>query len=359
MGVGIKGFILLTVVGVAAWLALAALPDSARAEGKAPAAAATRLWTNVTANVGGDKWGYAGVCLLTAVPDSDEVIAGVSEAGLWQTSDGGKTWKKLGEKDAVQIQNRPYQILFDPKDAKTFWVSGSYKAPGVFKTVDAGQTFVSLGNANVDGIAIDFIDPQRKTIVVGHHEQDRAVDKSTDGGKTWSKIGDKLPEQTNFTSDCLVFDAKTFVVNTAGWKQENGKQLPFGIYRTEDAGATWKKVSDAGPSGPPCVASDGTIYWQTLWNTGLIKSANKGATWEKLDGPIKANPIEIAGGKLIAPVEKQLYISADAGKIWQKLGPELPFKPNGIICTAKSHVIYAWRSSETKEDNVISRWEMP
>ncbi len=37
-------------------------------------------WVNVTGNVGGEKWGYAGVTTMAAVPDSDTVIAGVSEA---------------------------------------------------------------------------------------------------------------------------------------------------------------------------------------------------------------------------------------------------------------------------------------
>ena len=318
------------------------------------------IWINITANVGGEKWGFAGVTTMAAVPGADEVIAGVSESGLWSISDGGKTWKRLGEKDAVQIQNRPYQILFDPQNAKTYYETGNYNGPGVFKTVDGGQTFQPLGDArHVDGIGVDFTDPDRKTIVIGHHEKERSVDKSVDGGKTWQKIGDKLPEHTNFSSDVIVFDGKTFVVNAAGWLQENGKQLPFGIYRTEDAGATWKKVSDAGPSGPACIGADGVVYWQTLWAAGLAKSADQGKTWEKLPGPVKVNPIVFVTGKLAAPVEKQLYVSADAGKTWEKFGPEMPFKPSGIVYCPKSRSIYAWRSTENREDNVIIRCELP
>ena len=46
-------------------------------------------WKNVTGGVGGETWGYAGVTLLAAVPDRDEVLAGVSESGLWSSVDGG------------------------------------------------------------------------------------------------------------------------------------------------------------------------------------------------------------------------------------------------------------------------------
>jgi hypothetical protein len=91
----------------------------------------------------------------------------------------------------------------------------------------------------------------------------------------------------------------------------------------------------------------------------LVKSADHGQTWQALAGPVKSNPIEITGGKLLAPVDSQLYISADHGATWQKIGEPLPFKPSGIIYSAKARSIYAWRSTDAKEENVIVRWELP
>jgi len=332
-------------------LATSGMPSTLRAQQTKPAG----MWTNVTADVGGLKWGYAGVTTMAAVPGSDRIIAGVSESGLWITEDRGKSWKKLGADDAVPIRNRPYRILFDPADSQIFWISGSYEGPGAFKTTDAGKTFAPLGKiSHIDNIGVDFTDPQRKTIVVGHHEQPRSLEKSVDGGQTWQPIGEKLPDNTNFSNDVIVIDANTYIANAAGWKQG----ASFGIYRTEDGGATWTKTSDAGPSGPACVTADGAIYWQTLWAKGLVKSADKGKTWQPLEGPVKDNPIELSGNRLAAPVGKQLYVSADAGKTWEPFGPELPFKPAGICFSEKSQSIYAWRSTETKEDNVIVKWEM-
>ncbi|MBN2474706.1 MAG: hypothetical protein JXB62_08860, partial [Pirellulales bacterium] len=58
--------------------------------------APTAGWVNVTGNVGGETWGAYGVTYMRAVPGSNEVIAGVSERGLWVTGDGGNTWQKLG-----------------------------------------------------------------------------------------------------------------------------------------------------------------------------------------------------------------------------------------------------------------------
>jgi len=154
-------------------------------------------WTNVTHTVGGEAWGYAGVCLLKAVPGSSAMIAGVSEAGLWLSDDLGLSWRKLAPQDAETIRHRPHQIVFDPLDPARFWVSGCY-GPSPFMTTNGGRAFQRLGSlTHMDGIGIDFTDPARRTIVVGLHEQARSVHKSADGGRTWEKLAAPLPFQPN------------------------------------------------------------------------------------------------------------------------------------------------------------------
>jgi len=312
-------------------------------------------WTNVTHDVGGDKWGYAGVCLLAAVPDSTAVIAGVSEAGLWRTDDLGKSWHQLAPDNPEPIRNRPHQIAFDPADPQRFWISGCYGA-SPFTTADGGKTFQRLGHlTHMDGIGIDFTDLQRKTLVVGLHEQARSVHKSIDTGMTWQKVGDGLPEDSNHSTDPIVIDAKTFVINTAGWAQKKS----WGIYRTEDGGATWTKVSDLGCSSRALVASDGTIYWGICYGNGLVKSADRGRTWQKVLGPARFGPIQIGPGKIAALGGQQIYVSTDAGQTWDKLADPLPFKPSGITYNAQSKSIYAWRSTEKKVPDAILRWNLP
>jgi len=317
--------------------------------------AAGAEWTNVTHDVGGEKWGYAGVCLLVAVPDSPAMIAGVSEAGLWRTDDQGQSWRKLAPDDPEQIRHRPHQIVFDPKDPQRFWISGCYGA-GIFTTADGGKTFQRLGNlSHVDGLGIDFTDPQRKTLVTGLHEQARSVHKSTDAGQTWQKIGDALPEDSNHSTDPIVIDARTFIINTAGWAPKKS----WGIYRTEDGGANWTKVSDFGCAGRALVASDGVVYWAICYGNGIVKSADQGKTWQKLPGPAKFGPIQMERGKIAALGGQQVYTSTDGGQTWNELAAPLPFKPSGIAYSAKSRSIYAWHSSEKKAANAVLRWDLP
>jgi photosystem II stability/assembly factor-like uncharacterized protein len=311
---------------------------------------ATGGWKNVTAGVGGETWGYAGVTLLAAVPDRDEIIAGVSEQGLWSSTDGGATWKKLGAQDREPIKHRPHQIVFDPKNPRTFWVSGCYGA-GIFRTSDGGTTFHRLGKLDhVDGVAIDFSDPARRTLLTGLHEQIRSLQASFDGGEKWEKIGDRLPEDSNFSTDPIIVDSKTFVINASGWM----KGKAWGIYRSTDAGKTWAKVSDSGPSGRALTASSGSIYWLPTWGTGLIKSSDKGQTWTKIGGPVKSNAIELPGGRLVAIADQQLYVSKD-GAAWEKIGDPIPIKPGGVTYSSKRRALYVWRSSDKKVADAVFR----
>ncbi|MGC4043615.1 MAG: hypothetical protein QM758_07395 [Armatimonas sp.] len=310
-----------------------------RAAEDMPGKVAAASWVNVTNNVGGDSWGAYGVTYVKAVPNSVDIIAGVSERGLWISSDGGSTWRKLG---GDEIKNRPGRIVFDPKDKNTFWESGCYgDAP--FVTHDRGRTFQRLGGlAHADGIAVDFTDRRRRSLLLGMHEQSQSLHRSTDGGATWTRIGEGLPADSNHSSDPIVVDSKTFLVNTAGWKQ--GASL--GIYRSADAGATWQKVSDFGPAGEPLVTADGTIYWQRIWGGGLLRSADRGKSWTQVSKEVRSNAVEMDRKRLAALNGNQILISSDGGASWAPFGPPLPFPPNGLTYSAKGACFYVWRLSD-------------
>jgi photosystem II stability/assembly factor-like uncharacterized protein len=294
---------------------------------------------NVTNNVGGESWGAYGVTYMKAMPHTGDIIAGVSERGLWMSSDAGATWHKLG---SDEIKNRPDRIVFDPKDKNTFWESGCYgEAP--FVTHDRGRTFQRLGNlAHADGIAVDFTDRQRRSLLLGMHEQSRSLQLSTDGGATWMLIGNRLPADSNHSSDPLVLDSKTLLVNTAGWKQG----ASFGIYRSADAGATWQKVSDFGPAGEPLVATDGTIYWQRIWGAGLLRSTDQGKSWTPVSKAVRSNVVEMDRQRLAALNGNQVLISADGGVSWAPFGPPSPFNPNGLIYSETGACFFVWRLSD-------------
>ncbi|MBI3830377.1 MAG: exo-alpha-sialidase [Planctomycetes bacterium] len=324
------------------------LPAPPRKPAENTAANAAGGWKNVRGNLGG---GSAGLVLMSAVPEKDEVLAYLNQNGIWSSASGGDSWIKLGAGDDEPISNLPHHILFDPKDAHRFWSSGAYGSgiwgPGVFMTKDGGKTFQRQGYAgHTAGIGVDFADPERKTQLVGTHEGARRLYLSKDGGQKWFNIGKRLPQGSGFCHSVIVADAATLLVGC--WKGWN-PHLSDGIYRSEDAGETWTKVSDFGPSANPLLLKNGGYIWSC--SNFLIQSSDKGKTWKKMDGPAESSPIELPEDKLAALAKDQIYVTADAGKTWEKTCEPLPDKCAGIVYNSVRKTFFTWRA------DAVYRWE--
>jgi hypothetical protein len=254
-------------------------------------------WSNVTANLAGMPSECGNLCLLSSVPGEDRIIAGIAQSGLWQTTDGGAIWTPAGHAaGSDSIVNRPSRILYDPSHPGVFWESGIYNSFGIYRTTNSGLTFQHLGSIrHNDFVSVDFSDPQRRTLLAGGHEQSRTVWKSLDAGQTWTNIGVALPEGTKHSSNPLLIDPTTYLVNASGWGKGTG-----GVYRTTNGGATWTLASALEADGPPLSASDGSIYWRLMSDRGLIRSTNQGLSWDQVcgSGQIKGSRmIELPDGR--------------------------------------------------------------
>ncbi len=313
-----------------------------------------------------DQWEggtSASVWKMTAWPGKDELIASVRSNGLWSSTDGGETWKHMGEPGkAPPNAGQAVEFVFDPKEPNTMWTSGMYNY-GVWKTTDGGKTFAHISkNNHVDGFAVDFTDPGRKVQLMGLHEQEHSLHKSTDGGVTWEKIGDKIPAGSEFSTDPIIFDAKTYVINSCGWSKPGEH---WAIYRTEDGGETWTEVSKEGASGNATVTSKGDIFWSVQWDQQIIKSSDHGKTWERLKAPARGNVIEVKPDRLVALGGKgktQLYVSKDDGQTWTPIGDPLPFpKAHGFIYNSVRRCFVAWedRAESGRKDGSLARWDLP
>ncbi|MEY2411039.1 MAG: hypothetical protein QOF48_3709 [Verrucomicrobiota bacterium] len=303
---------------------------------------AAAQWTNVTGNLAGIDSECGNLCLLSLVPGQDRIIAGIAKRGLWQTTDGGDHWAPLGQAtDSDAIVNRPSRIFYDPANANIFWESGIYNGPGVYRTTNGGQSFQHLGNArHNDDVSVDLSDPRRRTLLAGSHEQSRSVWKSVDGGQTWTNIGTALPEGSKFSSNPLLVDAATYLVNSSGWGKGTG-----GIFRTINAGATWTQASHLEANDAPVVASDGSIYWPLMYDRGLVRSTDRGETWKQVCGPgqIKGSKIiELPGGKLAAVAGKTIKVSSDQGASWKPVMDPLPVPASGLIYSPARGSVFIW-----------------
>lgn len=298
-------------------------------------------WVDVTANLAGMQSECGNMSYVGANPGKDQVIAGIALQGLWSNDAATGQWAKLGAGGA-DIKNRAASIVFDPDAPDNFWESGHYSGPGAVHTTNGGQTFQALGSiGHLDGLSVDFSDPQRGTLLAGSHER-ADLYRSTDGGASWANLAANLPSDIGYASQPLVLDAKTFLLGTY---VSGGGGNP-GIFRSTDSGATWQQVSKGGVAGPPLVASDGSIYWPLQSGNGLLKSSDEGATWQVASGGgvlASYNLIELPDGRLASVGRTHLVVSDDAGATWRALGPALPTDGAfGLTYSAARHSIYIW-----------------
>jgi photosystem II stability/assembly factor-like uncharacterized protein len=316
------GFVVLSALNV--------LPPIIRATTQPPQPANT--WLNVTGTLANMASECGNLTMLSPVPRSDTIIAGVALKGLWANS-RGSAWVHLGGVESDDITNRPSWIVYDPLNRSTFWESGSYNGGGVYQTTDAGNTFRRLGSiSRIEYVSVDFRDVDRQTLLAGGHEQSQTVYRSTDGGRTWENIGLNLPANVGFSVDPLIINSITYVVNNAQ-----------GVYRTSNGGNSWQRTSIQGPSGPPLVTSNGTIYWPA--NGGLLKSTDSGSTWTQVGSDIRSvHPIELPDGRLVSVGANNLVISADGGSTWSPFGATLPFTPAGLIYSPGRRAFFVWHS---------------
>jgi len=307
--------------------------------------AAQESWVNVTGNLAHKLSECGNLTVVSAAPGSDRLLAGVALRGLWASEVDG-TWTQIGVgPGSERIVHRSTQILYDPDNPKVFWVSGIYNTVGVYQTSDGGETFRKLGTVtHNDSVSVDFSDPERKTLLAGSHERGHTINKSSDGGQTWENIGAALPAAAGWTTHPFVVDAATYLVNTFG----QGPVGAAGIYRSDDAGLSWQRVSAVGPSSGLLKASTGVLYW--AGGGRMLRSSNQGQTWTAVgSGLLSVRPVELPDKRLAAVGETTLVISPDGGNTWTPVGGRLPYAPDGFMYSPQRKAFYVWRGDCTDQ----------
>ncbi len=173
--------------------------------------------------------------------------------GVYKSEDGGHTWKNMGLKQTEHIA----RMLFDPRDSNVvyvaapgpLWKGGGER--GLYKTTDGGKTWTSLIKVGEHtGVADVIMDPRNPDILVAStHQRERryftlihggpesAVWRTTDAGKTWSRVAGGLP-----TGDLGRIGLAYAPTNPSIlYAQVEAGEGRGGLYRSADSGGTWEK----------------------------------------------------------------------------------------------------------------------
>lgn len=177
--------------------------------------------------------------------------------GLYKSIDGGSNWNKIGLENSERISN----IIVNPKNSNEVYVGvlgalwGDNEERGVFKSTDAGATWEKLLYVNPKTGCADLImDPNDpNTLYASMWEFRRtgwsfesggansALYKSTDGGKSWNKIHNGFPAGKLGRLGVAVAPSNSKVLYTVIEAEKDERK---GLYRSDDAGASWKQLNN-------------------------------------------------------------------------------------------------------------------
>jgi len=269
--------------------------------------------------------------------------------GIYKSSDAGKTWTHLGLRNSQGIP----ALAVDPRDPNRVFAAalghpyGANEERGIYLSTDGGQNWqkVLSKGENVGGSDVE-IDASNPDVVyaalwelrLGPWEDGNQYNgtggglfKSTDGGKTWRPLTDGLPKgviQVNLT--IAPSQPSRLFAAVASARGENAPGSDVGIYRSDDAGENWQRITtDGRPAGRvgggdlPMPKVDpknpDTVY---CTSTVTMKSTDGGKTWVSFRGapggddyqnmwinPNDPNIILLVG-------DQGALVSVNGGKTW-------------------------------------------
>jgi len=249
---------------------------------------------------------------VAGVPgEPDHFYFGAVDGGVWESNDAGRTWRPIfDDQDVASIG----AIAVAPSDPRVLYV-GTGEADmrsdvaygnGVYKSIDGGRSWTHLGLSDTKQIGAIVVDPHNANVVyvaaLGHAygpNAERGVFKSTDGGRTWSKVLYKNADTGAIAlamapNDPNVLYASLWQTRRPPWNVYPPSNGPAsGLYKTTDGGATWTPLTNGLPARVGHIglsisnAAPNRVYANVdspPSQGGVYRSDDAGATWTREDG---------------------------------------------------------------------------
>jgi len=237
--------------------------------------------------------------------------AGYTGGGVWKTENAGASWRNIsdtffrtGSIGAIAVAESDPNVIYVGSGEHAVRGQSSSYGDGVYRSTDAGKTWTRIGLEATKQISEIRVHPQNPDLVyvAGQGDRwkgtpDRGIYRSSDGGKTWAQVlkGENL---TSGPSDLSMDPTNPRIMYAAFWDHQ---RLPWqvrsggpgsGIWKTTDGGDTWTRLTEGLP--------------KLMGKIGVAVSP--------------ANPERIYA--IIEAEKGGLYRSDDAGKTWRLLSED-------------------------------------
>jgi hypothetical protein len=274
--------------------------------------AGTHQWYDGTPH----PWEFARVWHIEpALDDPDHVYAGVEDAAIFESRDGGGSWHELpglrGHDTGPQWQPGGggmclHTIVLDPRRNDRMFVAIS--AAGVFRSDDAGQTWRPANHGLSSEMMPDpdadighcvhriALHPDRPDTLFMQKHWD--VMRSDDAGDNWREVSGDLPTDFGFAIDVHAHEPETvYVVPIKSDSEHFPPDGQLRVYRSRTGGDEWEPLTNGLPQE--------NCYVNVLRDAMAIDSLDPCGVY-----------FGTTGG--------QVYVSADAGETWQAAVHDLP-----------------------------------
>ncbi len=261
-------------------------------------------------------WEFARVWHLEpSLSDPDTVYAGVEDAALFRSTDGGGSWHELsglrGHGSGASWSPGAggmclHTILLDPSDPQRIFVAIS--SAGAFRTDDGGTTWRPINRGlKSEGIPDPDAEvghcvhriamhPSRPHVLFMQKHWD--VMRSDDAGESWRDIGENLPSDFGFPIDVHAHEPDTiYVVPITSDAQHFVPDGKLRVYRSRTGGHAWEALTNGLPQRD--------CYVNVLRDAMAVDSLDSCGVY-----------FGTTGG--------QVYASADAGDRWAPIVRDLP-----------------------------------
>jgi hypothetical protein len=271
----------------------------------------THLWYDGTPR----PWAFTRVWHLEpSLTDPDTVYAGVEDAGLFRSDDGGQSWQELpGLREQQGSAWQPgaggmclHTILLHPTDPGRIHVAIS--AAGVFRTDDGGKAWKPVNRGlQSEGIPDQDAEvghcvhnvarhPSRPDVLFMQKHWD--VMRSDDAGESWHEVSGNLPSDFGFPIGVHAHEPDTvYVVPIKSDSEHYPPEGKLRVYRSRTGGNEWEPLTKGLPQ------SD--CYVNVLRDAMAVDSLDECGVY-----------FGTSGG--------QVYASADAGSSWEPIVRDLP-----------------------------------